>query len=508
MKYMILAILIPGIMTATDYSRIPLLRWAGPPGSHPETYEEWIEHHPHTKFDFHLDQVIRGDGRAGNVAIITAQSIAGALDEEIDQLCDNMQAEGYTIYNYQMSGGTPESLRTLLHDLNLQENIEGALLIGNLPIAWFEVRNDFYQYGYADFPCDLYFMDLDGTWLDTLNTGNGKYDGHVGNIVPEIYVSRLMPTGFGNDTLLLQNYFHKDNAYRHDTLLLQQRALVFVDDDWEDWAPSWASDVALMYPDTMNYWHPETTRGTIYRTKLNTIQAWVALFAHSWPDGHQFAYSGTHDYYYSYEYTNQNPPTNFFNFFCCSFSRYTQDCGGNRAIFNMTSGIGSIGSTKTGSMLEFYYFYQPLGAGKTLGEAFKDWFTYITGDGVTFDELCWHYGMTLLADCWLKPIGHNTAVAEQRDSAVRKSQVTILNSLVVKEVQLHFTLEHAKTITVTLYDNLGRCLGTLMKKNIAAGATLISFPATDPEGHILPAGVYILHVALDKDAVTCKMIKL
>lgn len=508
MKCALLAILFPFIMTATDYSRIPLLRWAGPPGSQPETYEEWIAQHPYTQFSYRLDDVLRGDGRAGDVAIITAQNIASSLDDEINQLSNNLLSEGYTIYNYQMSGGTPESLRTFLHNLYLLHDIEGALLIGNLPIAWFEVRNDFYQYGYADFPCDLYFMDLNGTWLDTLNTGNGKYDGHIGNIVPEIYISRLMPTGLGTDTLLLQNYFKKDNSYRYDTLLLQQRALVFVDDDWEYWAPEWASDVARMYADTMNYWHPETTRASIYRTKLNTVQAWVALFAHSWPGGHQFTYSGTHDYYYSHEYTSQNPPTNFYNFFCCSFSRYTEDCGGNRAIFNETSGIGSIGSTKTGSMLEFYYFYQPLGTGKTLGEAFKDWFTYITANGVTFEELCWHYGMTLLADCWLKPVGHTTAVAEQEDNRVQHCTITVIHNPVTDRLHLQFTLQQPEHVVVTLYDCLGRCIGQLLNKKINSGTTSISLPMVDPQKRAVPAGVYIMQATFDNKVVVKKLISL
>ena len=72
-------------------------------------------------------------------------------------------------------------------------------------------------------------------------------------------------------------------------------------------------------------------------------------------------------------------------------------------------GLGEIGSTKTGSMLDFEYFYEPLGEGSTLGEAFRDWFTFITENGVTFDELCWHYGMALLGDPFLKPTGHESS---------------------------------------------------------------------------------------------------
>jgi len=37
-------------MIAAGQDGVPLLRWAGPPGSRPGTYEEWIADHPYTPF--------------------------------------------------------------------------------------------------------------------------------------------------------------------------------------------------------------------------------------------------------------------------------------------------------------------------------------------------------------------------------------------------------------------------------------------------------------------------
>ena len=55
-----------------------------------------------------------------------------------------------------------------------------------------------------------------------------------------------------------------------------------------------------------------------------------------------------------------------------------------------------IGSTKTGSMLDFRYFYDSLGDNNSIGAAFKDWFE----DIAPYDEwdLFWHYGMTISGD--------------------------------------------------------------------------------------------------------------
>ena len=481
-------------------NNVPILKWAGPPGSKPETYEQWITSHPYTEFSYMLDKVMYG-GR-GNVAVITEQSIANTLSNELSQLTNNLQSEGHTVYSYQMTGGTPETLRIFLQNLYNNNSIEGALLIGNLPVAWFEVADDFGS-GYADFPMDLFYMDLNGTWLDTMNTGNGKYDGHTGSVHPDIYIGRLYPSGLGDDTLLLQDYFQKNNSYRHDTLLLTQRALVFVDDDWIPWAGQWAGDVSLLYSDTMNYWDAETTRATLYRTRLDTIQAWVQVCAH-------YNNGQSYDYYYSYEYTSQNPPTNFYNFFACSFSRYTTsgNCGGNRVVFDSTSGLGSIGSTKTGSMLDFNYFYRPLGQGKKLGEAFKYWFACIYDSvGMSYDRLCWHYGMTLLADPFLIPLGHNTGIAEHSADKNTGSIFTVQSNPVTKHAQMDFTLKTEQNLTISVYD----CSGRKMKNTtyrLGAGHHSIALLLNDKSGNELSAGIYVLKVNIDNKLLTRKIVKM
>jgi len=494
-----------------DTEKIPILRWAGPPGSGPGTQEEWLAEHPYTAFHYALCNVYYGEGRLGNVAILTELSIAPYLEEEIEQLCQSLTTEGYTVFEYELSGGTPETLRTFLADIHDTNSIEGALFIGNLPVAWFEV----YDYGgaLAQFPIDLYYMDLDGTWLDTIGTGNGRYDGHTGNTKPEIYVGRLLPTGIGIDTVVLKRYFEKNNAYRHDTLFLTQRALVFVDDDWQYWGPSWAYDVSLLYPDTMNYWDPETTRALVYRPKLDTTQAWVSVFAHSWPGGHAFEYhvgnDTLNDYYYSYEYANQDPPTNFYNFFACSFCLYTQSgYGGGQAIFNESCGIGSIGSTKTGSMLDFGYFYRPLSQGANLGEAFKYWFECIYDSvGMNFDRVCWHYGMTLLGDPFLKPTGYNTQIAEVGLNSIPGAELFISNPA-SDWINLTLHLDDMQQINLVLYDCLGRSIRNIYSGILSPGTHPFSLSTRDMNGTTLPAGIYILKATIGNSILTRKLVKI
>jgi hypothetical protein len=71
-----------------------------------------------------------------------------------------------------------------------------------------------------------------------------------------------------------------------------------------------------------------------------------------------------------------------------------------------SSGLASIGSTKTGSMLQFSYFYLPLGQGSSMGEAYEQWWDNIAFNGLSQDEKQWHLGMALIGDPTLLPAMH------------------------------------------------------------------------------------------------------
>jgi hypothetical protein len=431
----------------------------------------------------------------------------------------NLGAEGYTVLSYTVSGGTPQDLRALLRHLYDSAGIDGALLVGALPVPWFQVQNDYNTYGYAEWPVDLYYMDLDGDWQDSISYdgswtpgSDGIFDAHTGAIEPEIYVGRLTPTGIGTDTVTLKNYFRKDNAYRRDSIALPHRAMVLVDDDWIPWAEGWADDVSQLYPDTMDFFAAEATRAALYRSRLDSGQAWVSLFAHSSPSLHQFTYNSgsSYDYYNASEYTSQDPPANFYNHFCCSFGRYTTSgYGGGRSIFNQRYGLGSIASAKTGSMLEFTTFYQSLAQGKNLGQAFRDWFTSIAEYGVTFDELCWHYGMTLLGDPFLRPTGHHLGVAGQAVTAAiphRFKLFGVAPNPARDRAAVTLQTAAAGPVTVAAYNLAGQRVRTLVAATIEAGMHHWDWDLRDNSGRRLPAGTYVLRASAANGSATAKAI--
>mgnify|MGYP001201147312 FL=1 len=145
------------------------LRWAGPPGSRPGTYQEWLAKHPVKKFESQrIKTRINRNAKGPGAAIIAESGLYSSVTDKIDTLMACLNQEGYSVYLYTVSGGTPESLKALLKGLNDSAGLEGVLFIGDLPVAWFENHNEYGEGGYAQWPIDLYYMDLDGDWLDTL----------------------------------------------------------------------------------------------------------------------------------------------------------------------------------------------------------------------------------------------------------------------------------------------------------------------------------------------------
>lgn len=146
---------------------------------------------------------------------------------------------------------------------------------------------------------------------------------------------------------------------------------------------------------------PATTDGDRYKAEVNQHRAWAQICAHSSPGGHSFKVPGTSEWIPASYLRDVNPPdAYFYNLFACSNSLFTQPdymagwylfdkSGGSRC-----NGMALVGSAKTGSMLLFENFYGAMGTGRTIGEAFVEWWKAL---GATHElgERQWYYGMVL-----------------------------------------------------------------------------------------------------------------
>lgn len=333
----------------------------------------------------------------GKMLVLVNFDLYGQIRSSIEQYIKDVANEGYFATAFMLRGGTPTEVRNFIKS---KTPVVGALLVGNLPTPWFEMTDDFN--GNAEFPCDLYYMDLNGTWTDPDN--DGKFSGHTTRVQPEIWIGRLWtPTGNGSDAALLNNYFTRNHSFRKGCLGCSDRALSYVDDDWAGFGDC-AMDSMFPAANLEVITNPATTDVDRYKAEIHQQRAWAHICAHSSPGGHSFKVGGGTEWVPNTYLRDTNPPdAYFYNLFACSNARFTQpDYMAGWYIFDKSggstcSGLAAVGSTKTGSMLLFENFYGPMGNGKTIGEAFVAWWNAL-GAEHDLDERRWYYGMTLLGD--------------------------------------------------------------------------------------------------------------
>jgi len=513
--YVVLVLLFSSILTVFgNPSHIPVTRLVSPDNSKPMSYGEW-------KKNIVVNQTVnvgrvgerQADGDKFNVIVNASlyPKLTYFLDPSTGQFINDLANAGLTVSVDTMSMSSdpfaPETLRNfLIQEYN--NGSDGAVFIGDLPIAWFQMMEVFWGSApsYTDFPIDLFYMDLDGVWGDnykksgdSLVSGSDSiYDTHTGNMAPDIFVGRLTASSVGNDSALIYDYLTRDHLFRIGSLKLSQEALFYIDDDWVSYSGQWSGDLDAVYDSILVVDNPETTVANDYRTRIVVSHEWVSLFAHSWPQGHGFKYNGgsTWSWFYSYEIPTLNPIANFYNLFACSNARYTDSqYSAGMYTFRNSYGLGALGSTKTGSMLEFQYFYDPLSQGYCLGDAFKDWFATM-GEAWADTSRSWFYGMTLIGDPTFILKDSLTSVAEE-DNSKNIFQVKVFPNPACQFVNFVFPDNANSLIELSVYTIDGRRVYSEKQRGISR----LGWDCSE-----LPAGIYFCNVITSKQKFVGKII--
>jgi hypothetical protein len=187
------------------------------------------------------------------------------LIDDLNDLSRDLNLQGFSVLRYAVARRIhPAVLRDSMRLHWQQYGVEGALFIGQIQSAWFQVRKD-HDSTYDEWPCDLFFMDLDGEWRDdSIRAGIGGlgqddiYESHTGDVAPEIYVGRLMPSGLTSSSTgelyrdKIRMYLAKAHAFRTNRLRLPDKALFFLDDPWVR-NSYWLDSLKQAYPDAESY---------------------------------------------------------------------------------------------------------------------------------------------------------------------------------------------------------------------------------------------------------------
>lgn len=311
------------------------------------------------------------------VLIVVNSSIQSGIQASLDQYKSDIEAEGYVVNIYSLTSGTPSDLKNYLKT-QLPNNLTGVVLVGDLPVPWFERIDDGER---ITFPIDFFYMDLDGNWIDTDNNGTyDKQDAGNGDKQPEIWIGRITPNGFGDAIELINKYFRKDHDYRTGKLTLPHKALVYIAMDAEYDAGHY--NLESIYGTNIRVIPYEDSSKNNYTNEMNQGYECLIFNAHSNATSHWF--ERTNEHLYSNEITN--PKAIFYMLENCVSGRYTStEYLGGAYIFVSDYVLVAFADTDVGTIIcPGCEFFPSLSRGNTLGQAYKD---HLSGL-ITSNRLC------------------------------------------------------------------------------------------------------------------------
>ncbi len=331
---------------------------------------------------------------------------AGQLDASLARYVSDIAAQGYAPTLTTTAFADANALRTHLADRYATAGLAGAVLIGDLPYATYQIPAHGVWSG-SPFPSDLYLQDLDGVWTDA--DDNGHFENHTGDVAPEIFVGRLQTSnltglhGGRTEAGMLNAYFSRNRRYRTGHFRVPDDALAYIDDTWDAYG-YWANDLHLAVEGGLEkvIVAGQTTESD-YKSRLQKGFEHVLLCVHSTATRHDFDEPGGLKYMYNTELAGVDANALFYNLFACSNADFSVNgYMAGEYVFGTDKSLLAVGTTKTGSMLEFDDYFRPLGEGATFGEAWLDWWTARAAGGFSNYEKDWHYGMAMLGDPLLR----------------------------------------------------------------------------------------------------------
>ena len=352
------------------------------------------------------------------ILLVVEDSLYASIKTKLQRFVQDLQKAGWSVLVYRFGSGTAQSLRSYLRSRYKEKGgLAGALFIGDIPYIVYELMQswDNTNREYEDFPCDIFYMDVDGSWSDTLTDedvqpGNEKYDTRSGDIGLEIWVGRLQTsnlTCLGTEAGTLNNYLEKNHLFRTGALRTAPSALVYDDDDWSGMGTGDKSNLKKILSSVTAISSQEATTAADYKAhRMPANLEFIYTRSHGWPGGHGYYRNSkaNFDSVFCADYQSIDPKALFYSFFVCSGCDYSaEDNLGGVAAFNQKSGLLAYGSAKTGGIWADDPFFDTLAKGGTFGSAFVDWFNHAQ---TTYPDYAprWWYGMVLVGDAALRPM--------------------------------------------------------------------------------------------------------
>ncbi len=353
------------------------------------------------------------------IALIVEDRLVSSLDSSLTQYKIDLQNEGYqvTIESNVSSSTPPIEIRKLLHDeYRKNQNLTGAVLIGDISALIFNDLADQGDPYWHDYLADFYYMDLDGVWEDTDN--NGVFDLHKnsGNIfwrkikkfmnftdekLPEIWVSRIRAdklTSLGDELSLLKSYFEKNHKYRTRQLTLPEKRAFVISSGVNVLNSDWGAYPNKIYSKIDDIYFKPFMADTLRKyLKSPNGYEWGIINAFSAPAIHHFGafrksidstwWKTKEGHQKIVNYANQiidendfslhdiksiQPRVLFYHLLTSETGRHEMHNYLAGAYIFSGLGVAAIAGTQHSGSVGNHILYNELAVGKTIGEAWKN----------------------------------------------------------------------------------------------------------------------------------------
>lgn len=354
----------------------------------------------------------------GRILVICDAMTYNVLSNEIIRYAKDIHnAYGCVVMVYSLTGGTPYNIKQLIkehYNPNVPSNLSGVVFVGNIPEAYFHTDADAIgDWEEENFPCDYYYMDLNGSWID--NDNDVIPDTHQFNVEPEIFVGRICAKQFGSNQIqVLREYFNKNHRYWiGETPIRKQRALSFTYKDWIGFTV-FKDAIKRMYGAdyTDNIQGQQFTKQNYLNAIENSTYEFIQFACHSNVNLHATVPEDTSiiNHILTSELTPLRIKTLGYNLFCCKACDWMdvqrnvnkRICLGETYLYSPYSEtLVVVGSTKSGGMWGYKHFYEKLGQGECIGTAYHTWwndFASTTSLYLNERRYRWFYGMCILGD--------------------------------------------------------------------------------------------------------------
>lgn len=304
---------------------------------------------------------------------------------------------------------TCQDIKSLIS--SYQTNLDGCVFIGDIVPAWYQTVDVIDFNMIRKWPCDLYYMDLTGNWIDTEQ--DGYFDHYDGDMEPEIFVGRISTANMGSligEIEGMQLYMDKNHKFWIGHQKVNKRkALAYTNSPWHT-RPYFNYTISALYGgDNKDCFTPnDPTFGKAdYMNRINNDQyEFVQLACHSRDTIHtNFGLTKGNYTIEGNEIFSNGIKAFGFNLFCCSACRWTSATSTNAFLAGdyiyspKSEALSAVGSTKVGSMDYFADFYSSLGQERTMGQALVDWWNEDAFQQPNLEAtLCWYFGLTIIGD--------------------------------------------------------------------------------------------------------------